>query len=81
MKSKIWTSAITKSVQISDVSALITTLSILLECWYPGFRNPRAWPSHLAPDHEPIESVDEFESAGPESFTAITEEDFERLRQ
>ena len=68
-------------VQISDVSALIS-LSVLLECWYPGFRYPRSWPDELNPDHEQIQSVDEFESAGrPEHFGGITEEDFDRIRQ
>ena len=66
---------------MSDVVALISTLSLLLECWYPGFRNPKPWPDHLAPndgDDKPGSGT-EFDALNPESFTGITEEVFDKI--
>ena len=66
---------------MSDVVALISTFSLLLECWYPGFRNPKPWPDHLAPndgDDKPGSGT-EFDALNPESFIVITEDVFDKI--
>ena len=69
--------------QISDVIALISTLSLLLDCWYPGFRYPKPWPYHLAPVDRDLKLGigDEFDHLNPEAFITITEEDFNKANQ
>ena len=68
---------------MSDVVALISTLSLLLECWYPGFRFPKPWPDQLAPTGGDLKlgPRDEMDALNTKPFTVITEDVFDKINQ